>query len=102
MEQLRESHREGHVLQRAEEVMVMRRKKAVVKTWKGAATWLLASIALQAGAPATGWSHEPAPAQAAEELTKQESIYRSQGTEIPAGYVTGRALSDYVAALPSG
>jgi SAM-dependent methyltransferase len=37
-----------------------------------------------------------------EEIAKQEKIYRSRGAEVPSGYVTGRALSDYAELLPSG
>jgi len=37
-----------------------------------------------------------------EELAKQEKIYQSQGADVPRGYVTGRALSDYAQVLPSG
>ena len=33
---------------------------------------------------------------------KQEEIYRSQGADVPSGYVTNRGLSDYLDLLPSG
>jgi hypothetical protein len=56
-------------------------------------------ILLQARA---GWSQEPAPPRVDEEIARQEKIYRSRGADVPRGYVTGRALSDYVELLPSG
>jgi len=37
-----------------------------------------------------------------EEIAKQEKIYRSQGADVPRGYITGRGLSDYAELLPTG
>jgi len=42
------------------------------------------------------------PPQWAEETEKQENVYRSRGTDVPGGYVTGRTLAKYVELLPSG
>lgn len=49
-----------------------------------------------------GWSQELAPPKLDEELGKQEKIYRSEGADVPSGYVTGRGLSEYAELLPSG
>jgi SAM-dependent methyltransferase len=49
-----------------------------------------------------GWSQELAPPRLDEEFIKQEKIYRSRGSDVPQGYVTGRGLSDYAELLPSG
>ena len=75
-----------------------------VKGWKTAATGLvvLIVIAVQALGVEVGWPQEPAPLRRDEEFAKQEKIYRSQGADVPSGYVTGRALSDYAELLPSG
>src|SRR3954469_9005245 len=74
------------------------------KAWKtrniGLAVLII--IALQVLGEKVGWSQEPAPPQIKEEITKQDKIYRSRGAEVPKGYVTGRALSDYVELLPAG
>ena len=56
-------------------------------------------ILLQAGA---GCSQELTLPRLDEEIAKQEKIYHSRGADVPSGYVTGRALSDYVELLPSG
>jgi len=37
-----------------------------------------------------------------EEIAKQVKIYRSQGADVPSGYVISRGLSDYAELLPSG
>src|ERR1044071_4963348 len=65
----------------------------------GMAFVLLFLILLQARA---GWSQELAPPKLDEEFGKQENIYRSQGADVPSGYVTGRGLSEYAELLPSG
>ena len=74
------------------------------KGWKTAATGLavLIVIVLQALGLGVGWPQEPAPPRIDEEFAKQEKIYRSQGADVPSGYVTSRALSDYAELLPSG
>jgi SAM-dependent methyltransferase len=79
----------------------MRSVNSSAKQWKTAGTGLavLIVIVLQAR---TGWSQELAPPRLDEEFAEQEKIYRSRGAEVPSGYVTGRALSDYAELLPSG
>ena len=78
--------------------------KSSVKGWKTAAARLavLIVIVLEMLALETGWPQEPAQPRIEEEITKQEKIYRSQGADVPSGYVTGRGLSDYAELLPSG
>jgi SAM-dependent methyltransferase len=56
-------------------------------------------LALGLGA---SWPQEPAQPRIDEEIAKQEKIYTSRGADVPSGYVTGRALSDYLGLLPSG
>jgi hypothetical protein len=56
-------------------------------------------IVLQVLGVGAGWPQETG---LDEEITKQEKIYRTRGADVPGGYVTGRALSDYVELLPSG
>jgi SAM-dependent methyltransferase len=79
----------------------MRSVNSSIKGWKIAGTRLavLIVIVLQARA---GWSQEVAPPRLDEEFAEQEKIYRSRGADVPSGYVTGRALSDYAELLPSG
>jgi hypothetical protein len=48
------------------------------------------------------WSQETVPPQFQEEVSKQESIYRSRGEKVPGGYITGRGLAKYLELLPSG
>jgi len=71
---------------------------------KTAATGLavLIVIAVQALGHEVGGSQEPAPIRIDEEFAKQEKIYRSQGADVPSGYVTNRGLLDYADLLPSG
>ena len=82
----------------------MRSVKSLVKGWKTAGTGVavLIVIVLQALGPGAAWPQEPAPPRLDEEIAKQEKIYSSQGAEVPSGYVTGRALSDYAELLPTG
>ena len=79
----------------------MRSVNSSIKGWKTAATRLavLIAIVLQAR---DGWSQEVAPPKLDKEFAEQEEIYRSRGANVPSGYVTGRALSDYAELLPSG
>jgi hypothetical protein len=74
------------------------------KGWKTAATGVavLIVIVVQTLGLGIGWPQEPAPLRLDEEIDKQEKIYRSQGADIPSGYITYRALSDYAELLPSG
>ena len=82
----------------------MRSVKSLVKGWKTAGTGVavLIVIVLQALGPGAGWPQEPAQPRLDEEIAKQEKIYGSQGADVPSGYVTGRALSDYAELLPTG
>ena len=82
----------------------MRSVKSSVLGWKSAARILavVIVIVLQALGLTAGWPQEPAQPPIDEEIAKQEKIYRSQGAEVPSGYVTNRALSDYAGLLPSG
>jgi len=86
-----------------EKVMVMNSVKASAKEWKFTGLRLVAlmCIVAQAFGPATVWPQQPAPPRFDKEIAKQEKIYRSQGAEVPSGYVTSRALSDYVEILSS-
>ncbi len=79
----------------------MRSVKSLVRGWKAAlARPAVLIVILQAlGLGACGLE-EPAQPHT-EEIAKQEKIYRSQGAEVPRGYVTGRALSDYAELLTS-
>ena len=74
------------------------------KRWKAAATGLAAMIVivLQALSLGVGWPQESPPLRIDEEFAKQEKIYRSQGADVPSGYVTNRGLSDYAGLLASG
>ena len=85
-------------------MIVMRSVKSSGKGWKTAATGLavLIVIVMQALGLGVGWPQEAAPLRTDEELAKQEKIYRSQGADVPSGYVTDRGLSDYAELLPSG
>jgi len=78
--------------------------KSSVQGWQTAAARLAVGIvvALQALGPSAGWPQQPAPPRIDEEFAKQEKIYRSRGADVPSGYVTSRALSDYAEILPSG
>jgi SAM-dependent methyltransferase len=79
----------------------MRSVKSSVKGWKPAGMLLAVLIALQALGLGAGWPQEPAQPRIEEEIAKQEKIYRSRGADVPSGYVTGRALSDYADLLTS-
>jgi hypothetical protein len=59
-------------------------------------------IFVQALGLKTARTQELPPPRIDEEITKQEKIYRSQGADVPTGYVTGRGLSDYADLLPTG
>jgi hypothetical protein len=74
------------------------------KGWKTAATGLavLIVIVLQLLGLGVGWPQEPTEPRLDKEFDKQEKIYRSQGADVPSGYVTNRGLSDYLDLLPSG
>jgi len=64
--------------------------------------FLLIVIFLHALGLGTVRAQELAPPRLDEEFRKQEKIYRSQGADVPSGYVIGRGLSDYAELLPSG
>jgi hypothetical protein len=74
------------------------------KGWKSAATGLavLMVIVVQLLGMEVGWPQESASLRTDEEIAKQEKIYGSRGGDAPSGYVTNRALSDYVEILPYG
>ena len=82
--------------------MFMRSVTSSLKGWKTAATALTALIVVHALGPGAGRPQEPAQPQINEEITKQEKIYRSRGTDVPHGYITDRGLSDYLELLPAG
>ena len=81
----------------------MRTVKSSVKGWKAAAARLAVLIVIVVQALGLGACSLQEPAQPwIEEIAKQEKIYRSRGADVPSGYVTGRALSDYRELLPAG
>jgi hypothetical protein len=82
----------------------MRSVKISLKGWKTARTGLaiLMVIVLQLLGLELGWAQESTPPRMNEEIAKQEKIYGSRGGDIPNGYVTNRALSDYMEILPYG
>ena len=79
----------------------MRSVKSLVKGWRTAGTGVAVLIVLQAFGLGAAWPQEPAQPRIDEEIAKQEKIYGSRGADVPSGYVTGRALSDYAELLPS-
>ncbi|HEY7617139.1 MAG TPA: hypothetical protein VH744_10070, partial [Terriglobales bacterium] len=81
----------------------MQSVKSSVKGSKAAAARLAVLIVIVLQALGLGACSLQEPAQPwIEEIAKQEKIYRSRGADVPSGYVTGRALSDYRELLPSG
>lgn len=84
--------------------MVMGWVEAAMKGWQSAAARLafVIAIVVQAVAAGAGWPQEAGQPRIDEEISKQEKIYRSRGADVPSGYVTGRALSDYAELLSSG
>jgi SAM-dependent methyltransferase len=85
-------------------VIVLGWVKSAIKGRKIAAARLsvVIAIAVQAVGAGAGWPQEPAQPRLDEEIAKQGKIYRSRGADVPSGYVTGRALSDYAELLSSG
>ncbi len=81
----------------------MRSVKSSVQGRQAAATRLavLIVIVLQALGLGAGWPQEANQPRIDEEVAKQDKIYRSRGADIPSGYVTDRALSDYQELLTS-
>ena len=73
-----------------------------IKERTAAATGLAVVIVVLALTTGIGRSQESSQPRIDEEIGKQEKIYRSRGTDVPRGYVTGRRLSDYLELLPSG
>jgi SAM-dependent methyltransferase len=59
-------------------------------------------IVVQVLGQEVAWPQQAAQPSIDEELSKQEKIYRSQGADVPSGYVTNRTLADYLELLPSG
>ena len=76
--------------------------KFSLKRLKTTASRLALPVVLHAFSLADGWAQESAAPKIDEELAKQEQIYHSPSDSVPSGYITSRALSDYVALLPSG
>ena len=82
----------------------MRSVKSSVKESKTAAARLAVLIVIVVQALGLGavWPQEPTEPRLDKEFDKQEKIYRSQGGDVPRGYVTGRGLADYAELLPTG
>ncbi|HET9802363.1 MAG TPA: hypothetical protein VFP96_03945 [Candidatus Acidoferrum sp.] len=59
-------------------------------------------IFVQALGLETAWTQDLPPPRIDEEITKQEKIYRSRGTDVPTGYVIDRGLSGYGESLSTG
>lgn len=76
--------------------------KFSLKRLKPTATRLALLIVLHAISPGVGWVQQSAAPKIDEELAKQERVYHSPSGSVPSGYITSRALSDYVALLPAG
>jgi hypothetical protein len=70
--------------------------------WRSARACLAALAAMQALLLTPALSQAPAGAQTDPEEEKQETIYRSRGTQVPGGYITDRGLARYVELLPAG
>ncbi|MGE5307204.1 MAG: hypothetical protein ACM3TN_28175 [Alphaproteobacteria bacterium] len=76
--------------------------KSSGKRWKTELTRLAVLISIiQALGPGVGWSQEPARPGLDKELTKQEKIYQSRGTDGRRSYTTNRGLSRYADILSS-
>jgi SAM-dependent methyltransferase len=82
--------------------MAMRSVRSSIKASRTVGKLLALLSLLQALGPGASWPQQPAQPRTDEEIAKQEKIYRSQDTNVPSGYVTSRALSDYAELLPSG
>lgn len=63
------------------------------------ATRMVVLLVLQALWPGTSHSQQPGPATIADEFSKQESIYESQGEKVPDGYVVDRSFLAYASIL---
>jgi SAM-dependent methyltransferase len=72
-----------------------------IKERTAAATGFAVLILVLAVTTGVGRPQEPPQSRIDEEIGKQEKIYRSRGTDVPRGYVTGRRLSDYLELLPA-
>ena len=77
-------------------------KKSRRQGWQAAGARLAALIVLQGLCQGTAWPQTPTKPQSIEEFAKQQRIYRSQGKDIPGGYITGRSLTSYEELLPAG
>ena len=62
---------------------------------------IVALLVLQTLWSGTSHSESPANPKFTEEMSKQESIYRSEGEQVPEGYTVDRSLSNYSEALCS-
>jgi SAM-dependent methyltransferase len=76
--------------------------RSSVTVSKPAGLRLAVLVILQALCLEPSRSAEPAFPKFHEEVSKQESIYRSEGKGVPEGYIVDRSLSNYAEALPSG
>src|SRR5919109_1890821 len=76
--------------------------KSSVSGCKGRCLAVLTVIVLQSFGLGVDCAQAPVQPRIDEEIAKQEKIYRSRGADVPSGYITGRALSDYAELLPSG
>ena len=76
--------------------------KSSMQGWKAAAASRAVVIVIGLLGLPTVWPQESALPQLHEEITKQEKIYRSRGTDVPGGYITNRGLSDYAGFLSAG
>lgn len=56
-------------------------------------------FAIQGGTLGTGYAQERDRSRIEKELSKQDSVYRSTGNDVPSGYTTDRSLSDYMEML---
>jgi SAM-dependent methyltransferase len=81
----------------------MRTVNWLVPRWQTAGARLAVFIVIiQALGLRAGWSQEPAQPGLDEEISKQEKIYQSRGTDGRRSYTTDRGLSQYTKLLPSG
>lgn len=62
---------------------------------------VIALLALQTAWPQAGHSQTPGSPAIDKEVSRQETVYRSRGENVPDGYVVDRSLLAYAAALPA-
>jgi hypothetical protein len=78
--------------------------RSSLQRWKTAAMRpaVVVVIVVQSLGLQAAWTQEPAQPRIEKEIEKQEKIYHSRGADVPSGYITGRALSEYAELLPAG